>query len=179
MSKMQKVQINQIVRAYERDSIAHSKNKPTNALIISMLENASVESLQVEPTRGGTIFNRGSVVECLTRAALNEFINGKVASVYKKSTNEEDFNTNKKNAERVSELGLQVNTNYEIKVISSLARASMSTKVVNPCIVVDLRAKTLGVYLVQPKDLIIYNGSSIKDYNNGVALSLLGELLGL
>ena len=179
MSKMQKVQINQIVRAYERDSVAHSKNKPTNALIISMLENSSLDSLQVEPTRGGTIYNRGSVVECLTRAALNEFINGKVASLYKKSTNEEDFNTNKKNAERVSELGLQVNTNYEIKVISSLARASMSAKIVNPCIMVDLRAKTLGVYLVQPQNLVIYNGSSIKDYTNGQPLELLAELLGL
>ena len=179
MSKMQKVKIENIIKSYELDSIAHSKNKPTNELIISMLENASVESLQVEPTRGGGIYNRGSVVECLFRAVANEYINGKVASLYKKSTNEEDFNTNKKNAQYVRELGLEPNTKYEIKCISSLARASMSTKVVNPCIIVDLRAKTLGVYLVQPKDLVIYNGSSIKDYTNGVSLDLVSELLGL
>lgn len=179
MSKMQKVKIENIIKSYELDSLQHIKNKPTNSLIISMLQNSSLESLQVEPTRGGAIYNRGSVVECLFRAVANEYINGKVASLYKKSTNEEDFNTNKKNAQYVKELGLEPNTKYEIKCISSLARASMSTKVVNPCIVVDLRAKTLGVYLVQPKDLVIYNGSSIKDYKNGVALNLLNELLGL
>jgi hypothetical protein len=179
MSKMQKVKIETIIKSYKLDSLQHEKNKPTNSLIVSMLENATIDSLQVEFARGGGIYNRGSVVECLTRAVANEYINGRVASLYKKSTNEEDFNTNKKNAQYVRELGLEPNTNYEIKLITSLARASMSTKVVNPCIVIDLRAKTLGVYLVQPKDLVIYNGSSIKDYNNGVALSLLSELLGL
>ena len=44
---------------------------------------------------------------------------------------------------------------------------------------VDLRGKNKGVYLVKPQDLVIYNGSSIKDYNNGVKLELLSELLGL
>ena len=55
----------------------------------------------------------------------------------------------------------------------------MSSIIKTDIIMIDLRNKTKGVYLVKPNDLVIYNGSSIKDYSNGIKLDLLMELLGL
>jgi hypothetical protein len=110
---------------------------------------------------------------------LNEYIKGSASSHYKKSIANEDFSTIRKNAELVNELGLEINVNYEIKLISPLARASYTNKVESPIIMVDLRKKSKGVYLVQPNDLVFYNATSISDYNNGESLDLIAELLGL
>lgn len=178
MKKMQKIKINVIVKAFE-ESAKNPKNAPTDNAIIEMLENTSLEFLQVEETRGGKLYNRGSVVECVVRYALNDYLRGSASATYKKSVKNEDFTTMRKNADLLSDLGLSSNTNYEIKLITPLARASMSTIIKNDVIMVDLRNKTKGVYLVKPSDLVVYNGSSIKDYKNGVKLDLLNELLGL
>lgn len=178
MKKMQNVNVEIIVKAFE-ESARNPKNAPTDNAIIEMLENTDLEFLQVEETRGGNLYNRGSVVECVVRYQLNSFLRGSASATYKKSVKNEDFSTVRKNTELVNELGLEPNKEYEIKLITSLARASMSNIIKTDIIMVDLRNKTKGVYLVKPNDLIIYNGSSIKDYNNGVALDLLSELLGL
>lgn len=178
MKKMQTIKIETIIKAFE-ESARNPKNAPTDNAIIEMLENTCLEFLQVEETRSGKLYNRGSVVECVVRYALNDYLRGSASATYKKSVKNEDFSTVRKNQELLSELGLQPNKEYEIKLITSLARASMSSIIKTDVIMVDLRNKTKGVYLVKPNDLVIYNGSSIKDYNNGVALDLLTELLGL
>lgn len=178
MKKMQKININTIIKAFE-ESARNPKNAPTDNAILEMLDNTCLEFLQVEETRSGKLYNRGSVVECIVRYVLNEYLNGVASATYKKSVKEEDFTTNKKSIELLNDLGLEKNKNYEIKLITSLARASMSNIIKTDVIMIDLRNKSKGVYLVKPNDLVIYNGSSIKDYNNGVALDLLGELLGL
>lgn len=179
MSKMQKVKIEKVIKLFE-ESAKNSKNAPTDNAIISMLENTMLEFLQVEETRGGNLYNRGSVVECVVRYALNDYLRGSASSTYKKSLKNEDFTTTRKNADLLQDLGLEINMNYEIKLITSLARASMSAKIENDVIMVDLRAKSKGVYLVKPENLVIYkDGSSIKDYKNGINLDLLSELLGL
>lgn len=175
---MQKININTIIKAFE-ESARNPKNAPTDNAIIEMLENTCLEFLQVEETRGGKLYNRGSVVECVVRYVLNEYLNGVASATYKKSLKDEDFTTNKKSIELLNDLGLEKNKNYEIKLITSLARASMSNIIKTDVIMIDLRNKSKGVYLVKPNDLVIYNNSSIKDYNNGVALDLLSELLGL
>lgn len=176
--KMQKIKINTILKAFE-ESAKNPKNAPTDSAIVEMLENTSLEFLQVEETRGGKLYNRGSVVECITRYALNDYLRGSASATYKKSVKNEDFSTMRKNRDLLHDLGLESNKEYEIKLITPLARASMSTIIKNDIILIDLRAKTKGAYLVKPKDLILYNGSSIKDYQNGVRLDLLCELLGL
>lgn len=178
MKKMQTIKIETIIKAFE-ESAKISKNAPTDKAIIEMLENTCLEYLQVEETRGGKLYNRGSVVECVVRYVMNDFLRGSASATYKKSVKDLDFSTVRKNTDLLQELGLQPNKEYEIKLITSLARASMSSIIKTDVIMVDLRGKTKGVYLVKPNDLVIYNGSSIKDYNNGVALELLGELLGL
>jgi hypothetical protein len=178
MEKMQKVQINVIIKAL-KESAKNPKNAPTDRAIMDMLLNTSLEFLQVEETRGGSMYNRGSIVECITRYALNDYLRGCASSTYKKSVKNEDFTTMRKNRELLQDLGLEPNKEYEIKLITSLARASMSSIIKNDVIMIDLRNKTRGAYLVKPNDLILYNGSSIKDYNNGVKLDLLCELLGL
>jgi hypothetical protein len=178
MKKMQNVNVEIILKAFE-ESARNPKNAPTDKAIIEMLENTDLQFLQVEETRGGNLYNRGSVVECVVRYQLNSFLRGSASATYKKSVKNEDFSTVRKNQELLSELGLQPNKEYEIKLITSLARASMSNIIKTDVIMIDLRNKTKGVYLVKPNDLVIYNNSSIKDYNNGVALELLSELLGL
>lgn len=176
---MKKIKINEIVKTYQMDSVAHPKNAPTNNAIITMLENSNLEFLTVGPTRTGAIFNRGSVAECVIRSVINEYINGASAKHYKKSTHAEDLTTKRKNAEMLQDLGLQTNKTYEIKLLSSLARASYdNTNKSNHIIMIDIRAKSKGVYLVNYNDLILYNATSIKDYK-GQRLDLLGELLGL
>lgn len=178
MKKMQTVKIDTIIKAFE-ESARVPKNAPTDNAIIEMLENTCLEYLQVEETRGGKLYNRGSVVECVIRYVMNDFLRGSASATYKKSIKDLDFSTIRKNQELVQELGLEPNKEYEIKLITSLARASMSSIITTDVIMVDLRGKTKGVYLVKPQDLVIYNGSSIKDYKNGIALELLSELLGL
>jgi hypothetical protein len=178
MKKMQTIKIETIIKAFE-ESARNPKNAPTDNAIIEMLSNTDLRYLQVEETRGGNLYNRGSVVECVVRYQLNDFLRGSASATYKKSIKDLDFSTVRKNQELLSELGLQPNKEYEIKLITSLARASMSNVIKTDIIMIDLRNKTKGVYLVKPNDLVVYNGSSIKDYKNGVALDLLSELLGL
>lgn len=176
---MLKVNVNEIIKGYEMDSKNSPKRRPTNQAIIDMLENTSLDSLTVEIARGGSVYNRGSVVECVVKYMLNEYIKGSASSHYKKSIANEDFSTIRKNKDLVNELGLEINVNYEIKLISPIARASYSNKIESPIIMVDLRNKTKGVYLVQPNDLVFYNASSISDYKKGESLDLIAELLGL
>ena len=178
MKKMQTVKIEIIVKAFE-ESARNPKNAPTDNAIIEMLENTDLQYLQVEETRGGNLYNRGSVVECVVRYQLNSFLRGSASATYKKSVKDLDFSTVRKNQELLQELGLEPNKEYEIKLLTSLSRASISNIIKTDIIMVDLRGKTKGVYLVKPNDLVIYNSSSIKDYKNGIALELLSELLGL
>lgn len=177
---IKKIEINEIIKSYEMDSVANPKNAPTNKIIIKMLENSSLEFLSVEINRGGLIYNRGSVVECLLRACVNEYLSGKISHHYKKQSNGVDLSTKKKNTMLLNELGLLSGSTYEIKALSSLARASYNNHNKSDYIImVDIRAKSLGVYLVKYSDLVFYNATSIKDYKQGKRLDLLGELLGL
>lgn len=175
---MKKIKVNQIIKSYAMDSVAHLKNAPTNNAMIAMLENTNLEYLTVEPTRSGSIFNRGSVAECVLRSIVNEYVSGASAKHYKKSTHAEDLTTKRKSVEMLQDLGLTTNKTYEIKLLSSLARASFDNA--SKCdfvIMIDIRAKSKGVYLVNYNDLVLYNATSIKDYK-GQRLDLLSELLG-
>lgn len=175
---MKKININEIIKSYAMDSVAHLKNAPTNNAMITMLENTSLEYLTVEPTRTGAIYNRGSVAECVIRSVINEYVNGVSANHYKKSSNGVDLSTKHKSVEMLNDLGLATNKTYEIKLISSLARASYDNANKSDFVIMlDIRAKSKGVYLVNYNDLVLYNETSIKDYK-GKRLNLLSELLG-
>lgn len=175
---MKKININEIVKSYEMDSVAHPKNAPTNNAMITMLENTSLEYLTVEPTRSGNIFNRGSVAECVIKSVINEYVLGQTSNHYKKSSKGVDLSTKRKSIEMLQDLGLTTNKTYEIKLLSSLARASYdNTNKSDFVIMLDIRAKSKGVYLVSYNNLVLYNATSIKDYK-GKRLDLLSELLG-
>ena len=177
---MKKIQIEAIIKSYAMDSQAHPKNAPTNNALISMLKNTSLEYLTVEPTRTGAIYNRGSVAECIIKSIINEYVLGQTSNHYKKSSKGVDLSTKRKSVEMLQDLGLSTNKSYEIKLISSLARASYdNTNKSDFVIMLDIRAKSKGVYLVNYNDLVLYNETSIKDYKNAKRLDLLGELLGL
>ena len=180
MKKIKKIAINELIKGYELDSISHTKNAPSNTILINMLENSNLEFLSVEINRGGVIHNRGSVIECLVRACINEYVKGSTSNHYKKQCKGFDLSTKNKSAIMLFDLGLFSGMNYEIKSISSLARASYSNKEQGDFIImVDIRAKSKGVYLVEYSDLIFYNETSIKGYKQGKRLELLEELLGL
>jgi hypothetical protein len=55
-NNFKKVGVNAIIERYEMDSARNVKNAPTNNAIIEMLENTSLEYLQVETSRSGSIF---------------------------------------------------------------------------------------------------------------------------
>lgn len=175
---MEKILVNEIIKKYQMNNSV-AKNAPTNNAIIKMLQATELKSLVVEPAKSGAVLNRGSVVECVVRYALIEYILGEAPKTMKKSTSNEDFNTKGFDIEMLEDLGLQANTNYEIKLLSSIARASYEDKKEMPIIMVDLRAKSKGVYLVEPKDLVLYNPKSISDYTKGTRLDLVSELLGI
>ena len=108
MSKMQKVNVNVIIERFG-ESAKNPKNAPTDNTIIEMLENTNLEYLTVEIARGGSVFNRGSVVECLVKLFLT---NQKTTSKYAQGRN--DINLN--------------GVGYEIKYYNSVAYASLSKK---------------------------------------------------
>lgn len=177
---MKKIKVNEIIASYERDSISHQKNAPTNQVIIKMLKASNLEYLTVEPTRSGAIYNRGSVVECVVRAIINEYVKGYTSNHYKKSNNGEDLSTKKKSIEMLNDLGLTSNKTYEIKLLSSLARASFDNANKSDYIlIIDIRAKSKGIYLVDYNNIVLYNKNSIKDYTKGKKLNTLGGLMGL
>lgn len=178
--QMKKISIDEIINAYKQDNKERPQNAKTNNILIDMLENASLEFLSVEINQNGTIYNRGSVAECLGRACVNEYVNGSTSKHYKKSTQGHDLSTNKKSIELLSELGLESNKVYEFKLLSGLARASYDNKEkADKIIMIDIRLKSKGVYLVDYDNIVLYNAKSIKDYKQGKRLDLLGELLGL
>ena len=94
-----------LIKAFE-ESARNPKNAPTDSTIVEMLENTCLEYLQVEETRGGKLFNRGSVVECVVRYVLNDFLRGSASATYKKSVKDLDFSTVRKNQELLQEAHL-------------------------------------------------------------------------
>lgn len=164
----------------EKLECCNEKEKTTNNLLIDMLENTNLESVKIEVSRGGG-FNRGSLVECIVKNTILNYLGFNAEKVSKSNNLEKDLNLAKRNKELLSDLKLE-NKDYEIKLITSLARASAISPLnqVENIIIIDLRNKSKGAYLVNKKDLVLYElNQSIKDYKKGVYLDLLTELLGL
>lgn len=177
---MEKINASLIIEKLTEGS-KNTKNAPTNNLVINCILNAGLDKIGVETTRSNGGFNRGSIVECCIKKVINDYLGIGTKTENEKSVSDYDLNLTKRNKELLNELGLN-NKTYEVKCISSLARASAiapsSIAKIEDVIMVDLRAKSLGVYLVNKKDLILYDkNNSIQDYKNSKKLELLSELL--
>lgn len=167
------------------------KERATNNLIIKMLNASNLDKVKIEISKNGG-FNRGSLVECLVKSAILNYLYIDNSKISKSNKGENDLNLSKRSKDLLSDLGL-INKAYEIKCISSLARASKIDYVnacvngINQVIIVDLRAKSLGCKLVKLGDLIVYQNckptdnayNSIKDYKNEIELKELNDIVGL
>lgn len=176
-----------VANVIEKLQDCNQKEKSTNDKIISMLENSNLEKVKIEISKNGS-FNRGSLVECLVKSAILNYLYIDNSKIAKSQKGENDLNLSKRSKDLLKELGLE-NQNYEIKLLTSLARASRINDL-NACkkvLMVDLRNKSCGCYVVDKENLILYTNckpnenayNSIKDYKNGIELETLSEILGL
>lgn len=168
----------------EKLECCSDKERATNQALINMLENSGLEKVGIEPSKTGKSFNRGSLAECIIRASILQYLGFSVEEI-RKSVNGLDINLCKRNKELLKDLGLD-NLSYEIKLLTSLSRASKIEKDNQAkVIMVDLRKKSFGIWLVNRNDLVLYQNcnpkdnayNSIKDYNKGAYLELLSELV--
>lgn len=140
-----------------------AKSRYSDSVLVQMLENVDVESLSVEPTRGGFPFNRGSLAEAILKAFLNGWTMG-----FKTSRNADLKRAKGDDRATRRELGLNPNRNYEIKFSTSYALAS------------DSEVKTKQVIKIIPSGIYLVDREEYDraNYPQGERLNELSELLG-
>ena len=72
--------VNELVKSYEKDSQANAKRKPTNDLIIDMLLNSGLDSVNVNPTKSLQVANRGEVVEVAIKKVIFDYLELDIAN---------------------------------------------------------------------------------------------------
>lgn len=145
--------LEQIKKLYERDNEVRKGNKSANKAIIKLVEiiGKPQNTIGCEPTKGGTIPNRGSVVECLVKMLLL-----KAEHTDKYGAGETDMELNGKD--------------YEIKYSSPKGYASYSGTIKSDVIFVD----QYGMYKAKPQDLIFDKcGRHIQTINKSKSITLL------
>lgn len=105
------ITLKEVKKMYLNDTQNKPKNNTCNNAIIKLIEliNNDNKTITCELTKGGSVLNRGSVVECLVKLYLT---NQKTTSKYAQGRN--DINLN--------------GVGYEIKYYNSVAYASLSKK---------------------------------------------------
>ena len=141
--------LKEVRKMFEMDNFNKPKNKTCNVAILQLINLINDDSKKIvcEIAKGGSVLNRGSVVECLIKLL---FTNQKSSSKYK--ANKNDINLN--------------GVGYEIKYTNSVAYASLSKKQKNeydnkkykPLIMVD----TYGVYLSNTEYYQIAKNGKVK-----------------
>lgn len=171
--------VNELVKSYRKDSQANSKRKPTNDLIIDMLLNSGLDSVNVNPTKSLQVANRGEVVEVAIKKIIFDYLEldkeSKLSACKCLDLDLRKIN----NTELLNDLELK-NSCYEIKLCSSLANATIKRNNCKKVLIVNLVASYgLGVYLVDSEKLIVNDSKHIKaeSVKNGYKLELLSELL--
>lgn len=180
---MKKLEMIKSELVLEKLGLSKGKKAQTDLLLVDMVLNSGLEKIGIEKTSNGG-FNRGSLGECCLRAVILQYLGLDIENI-SKSLSDLDINLTKRNKDLLNELGLK-NQAYEIKTLTSLARASKLERLdLKEILLVDTRAKTKGVYLVNVKDLDLYQNcepcdnayNSIKGYKKAERLELLSELL--
>ena len=133
-NNMQRMTLKQVREMFEHDSVARKANKSANAPIIKLIniidnDNATI---MCEYAKGGTILNRGSVVECLIKILFNHY-----TSTRKYGQGRGDM--------------YHDGVGYEIKYSSSKGYASFSGAIDRMLIFVN----QYGVYLTSGTNLVM------------------------
>lgn len=171
--------VNELIKEYRKDSKENAKRKPTNDLIIDMLFNSCLESLDVNPTKSLKVANRGEVAEVVIKQIISDYLEtDKQAKLSACKTLDLDLRK-VKNVSALNELELE-NKTYEIKMCSPLANATIKRNSCKNVIIINLVSKFgIGCYLVNSNDLVVNGSDHIKAESvvNGKKLELLSELV--
>ena len=133
-TKMLTMNLEQVKTMFLLDSATRKANKSSNAPIIKLIDLIDNNSLKItaEMGKGGSILNRGSVVECLVKILLN---NQKSAKKYQSGRADMYLN----------------GVGYEIKYSSAKGYASFSGAITRQLIFVN----QYGVYLTTGDNLVM------------------------
>ena len=151
------------------------KAKYSNNVLLAMLENTANDFVaELEPTRNGFAFNRGSLAECLIKSKiLNQ------ATCLKSQCLQADLDTSKLDTKTLEKYNLPKSTSIEIKYSTSFAPATHKTSKSRYTLI----ACESGIYLINSVDLIPTKSGKI-NINNQKAkclkrLNTLSKELGL
>lgn len=149
-TKLETLTLNNVREMFESDNKKRPSNKTSNSAILTLIDiiNDNSKRITCERTKGGTILNRGSVVECLIKIIMK------------------DQQSAKKYGAKRSDMIVN-GVHYEIKYSSSKGYASYSKPITDKLIFVN----QYGVYLTDGSNLVMDKcGKHIKDIrmNNSV-----------
>lgn len=150
------------------------KAKYSNNVILKMLEKMpSTLDIDVEPTRKGFAFNRGSLVECLVRAVITNDFTQTRANARESDLNSMDFTT-----QQLELINGVKSKNIEIKFSTSFAPATKKSNKARYVIIVC----ESGVYMIESKNIIWTKAGKLNANNQRhkdmVRLDKLMDLLG-
>lgn len=148
------------------------KAKYSNNVILQMLEcMPSTLDIEVEPTRSGFAFNRGSLVECLIRAVItNDYIQCRA------NARESDLNSMDFTSEQLALINGIKSKNIEIKFSTSFAPATKKSNKARYTII----ACEHGVYMIESKNIVWTKAGKLNINNqNSRDLTPLNELMDL
>lgn len=155
---------NEVVALLLKNNSEQPKAKYSNNILLTMLNNADIDSIESETTRKGFALNRGVVCECIIKAKVRRW-----ANAYKTNRNADLKKSKGDDRQVMREYGLNPNLNYEIKFTSSFALAS------------DSKLKTKYVILVLASGIYLVPSQEYKraNYPQGKRLEKLSQELGL
>ena len=171
---MQKYNYFELVALLQQNNQQQPKAKYSNNIILKMLENLPTTFVvELEPTRNGFAFNRGSLVECIVNAVItNNF------DQVKHQAHQSDLNTTKLNAQQLALVNNVKSSNIEIKFSTSFAPATHKTSKARYTIIVSER----NIIMLESKNIVSTASGKINASNQRLKdcteLSDLMDLLG-
>lgn len=165
---------NEIIELLKENSIAQPKAKYSNNVILQMMECLSENFIaDLEPTRNGFAFNRGSAVECIIKSVVYG-----LDFVSKANFGSADLVTNHLDSEHLALVNGVKSSNIEIKFTTSFAPATHKSNKARKTMLVCEH----GIYLMDSKNIqytkagkININNQNTKDLES---LDNLMDMLG-
>ena len=171
---MKKYNYLELVALLQQNNQQQPKAKYSNNAILRMLEKMpSNFVVELEPTRNGFAFNRGSLVECIINAVLTNNYNQT-----KRQAHESDLNTLKLSDNALRLVNNVKSSNIEIKFCTSFAPATHKTSKARYTIIVSEKS----IIMLESKNIVSTASGKINASNQRVKdcteLSELMDLLG-
>lgn len=171
---MKKYTYFELVALLQQNNQQQPKAKYSNNAILKMLENLPCDFVvELEPTRNGFAFNRGSLVECIINAVLTNNYNQT-----KRQAHQSDLNTLKLSDNALRLVNNVKSSNIEIKFSTSFAPATHKTSKARYTIIVSER----NIVMLESKNIVCTASGKINASNQRlkdcIVLTELMDLLG-